>query len=59
MTGHFVANIKNTWLRRLALIGYLPLGVIYNILWHYPKFTIEQAYWFARMAWVRRPVEAD
>jgi len=54
MNGKFVCEIQNTYLRRAFLVLYIPIGLLYNILYHYPKQSVMQAYWYSCLVWQHR-----
>jgi len=54
MTGKFVSEISSTYLRRVALVFYVPIGLLYNVLYYYPKHAVLEAYWWARVQWQHR-----
>lgn len=54
LTG-YILSVEGTWARRALALAYVLPGILYNILWHFPKTTLVEAWRFVRYAWARRP----
>lgn len=45
--------VETHWLRRVLLLAYVLPGVLYNIVWHYPKLAVSEGCGFVRYGWTR------